>query len=66
MGIDPRSQVRNLIQDIKITEFDAVKDQITATDSLRTDYDGCVSLYKTFINQTKKISPPDLNISGVE
>ena len=36
------------------------------TDSLRTDYDVCVSLYKTFIDQSKKISPTELNISGVE
>ena len=66
VGIDPRSQVRNLIQGIRITEFDVVKAQIMVTDSLITDYDGCVSLYKTFIDQSKKVSPPELNISGVE
>ena len=37
-----------------------------ATASLRTDYDGYVSLYKKFIDQSKKVSPTDLNISGVE
>ena len=37
-----------------------------ATASLRTDCDGCVSLYKTFIDQSKKVSPPELNISGVD
>ena len=66
VGIDPRSQVRHLIEGIKITQFDTVKDQIMATDSLRTDYDGCVSLYKTFINQSKKVSTHELNITGVE
>ena len=66
VGIDPRSQVRNLIEGIKITQFDAVKAQIMATASLRTDYNRCVSLYNTFINQSKKVSPPELNISGVE
>ena len=66
VGIDPRSQVRHLIQGIKITEFDAVKAQIMATSSLRTDYNGCISLYKTFINQIKQVSPPELNILGVE
>ena len=65
-GIDPRSQVRPLIQGINITEFDTVKDQIMATDSLRTDYDGCVSLYKTLIYHSKTVSPPELNISGKE
>ena len=53
MGIYPRSQVRHLIQGIKINEFDAVKDQIIATASLRTDYDVCVSLYNTFINRAQ-------------
>ena len=37
-----------------------------ATAYLRTYYDGCVSLYKAFINQSKKASPPELNISRVE
>ena len=37
-----------------------------ATASFRTDYDGCVSLYKIFIDHIKKVSPPELNISGVE
>ena len=46
VGIDPRSQVRHLTEGIKITQFYAVKAQIMATASLRTDYDGCVSLYK--------------------
>ena len=66
VGIDTRSQVRHLVKGIKITKFDAVKDQIMATASLRTDYNGCVSLYKKFIDQSKKVSPPNLNISGVE
>ena len=66
MGIDPRSQVRHLIQGIKITEFESVKDMIMLTASLRNDYDGFVSLYKTFIYQRKKVSPPELNISGVD
>ena len=65
VGIDPKSQVRHFIQGIKITEFDAVKDQIMATASLRTDYNGCVSLNKTFIDQSKNVSPPEMNISGV-
>ena len=60
------SQVRHLIQGIKITELDAVKAQIMATASLRTDYDGCVSLYKIFIDKSKKVFPPELNVSGVE
>ena len=64
--IYPRSQVRYLIEDIKITEFYAVKSHIMETASLRTDYDGCVSLYKTLISQRKKASPPEMNISGVD
>ena len=66
MGIDTRSQVRHFIWGIKITQFDAVKAQIMANAFLRTDYNGCVSLYKTFIDQSKKVSPPELNIPGVD
>ena len=66
VGIDPRSQVRHLIEGIQINQFDAVKYQIMATASLITDYYGCVYLYKTLIDQIKKLSPPELNISGVE
>ena len=66
VGIYPRSQVRHLIEGINITELDSVKDQITGTASLKNGYYGCVSLYKTFIDKRKKVSPPELNISGVE
>ena len=37
-----------------------------ATASLRTDYYECASLYKILSNQRKKVSPPELNILGVE
>ena len=66
MRIDPRYQVRHFIKGINITQFDAVKSQIMATASLRTDYDGCISVYKTFINQRYNVSPPEMNILGVE
>ena len=56
MGIDTRSQVRHLIEGIKITQFDEVKAQIMATAYLISDYDGRVSLYKKFIDQSKKVS----------
>ena len=63
--IDTRYQVRHLIEVIKKSQFGAVKVQIMATASLGNDYDGCVSLYKTFIYQIKNFSPRDLNILGV-
>ena len=66
MGINPRYKVRHLIQGIKITKFDTVKDLIMATASLWTDYDGFVSLYKKFNNKRKKVSPTELNILGVD
>ena len=54
-----------MIQGIKITEFDTVYAQIMETASVRNDYDGYVSLYKALIDQSKNISPPELNILGV-
>ena len=64
--IDPSYQVRNLNEDIKITQFDVVKAQILATASLRIDYDGCASLYNKFIDHSNKVSPLEMNISGIE
>ena len=55
-----------MTQVIKITDIDAVRDQIMATDFLRTYYNGCVSLLKTFVGKSKKVSPHELNISEVE
>ena len=66
MGVDTRYQVRHLIEVININEIEAVKAHIMETASLRTYYNGCVYLYNTFINHSKKASPPELNISGVE
>ena len=66
MGIDTSAQVRHFIEVIKITQFDELKAQIMNTASLRTNYDGCISVYKTFIDQSNKVSPTELNISGVE
>ena len=64
--IDPRSQVRDFIQGINISYIDSFKDQIISTAYLRTDYNVCISLCKTFIDQINKVSPPEINISGVE
>ena len=66
MRIDTRYQVINVIEGIKITELDTVKAHIMETASLRNDYNVCVSLNKKFINQNKKASTIELNISGVE
>ena len=66
MGINTGSQVRHFIEGINITSFESVKANIMETASLRTDCGVCVSSYKTFTDQIKKYSPPELNISGVE
>ena len=55
-----------MIEGIKISQFEAIKAQIMATAPIRTDYNECVSLYKTLIDQSKKVSPPNMNISGLE
>ena len=66
VGINPRYQVRHLIQGINIPELDSVKAQIMMTVLLSTDYYGCVSMYRKFINQSNKVYPPELSISAVE
>ena len=63
-GIDERSKVRYLIDGIKTNAFDSVKAQIFSTAALRTDFEGCVTLYKDFISQSTK-EPTSSNISEV-
>lgn len=50
-GIDEGSKVRYLLNGIKDPSLDATKNTILADSRLRNNYDGCVTLFKTFINQ---------------
>ena len=43
-GIDERSKVRHLLKGIKTFKLDAVKTTILASDALRSDFGGCVTL----------------------
>lgn len=63
-GIDARSKVRHLMDGIKTDSLNAVKTQIMAQASLRSDFDSCVTLYKDFISQNKK-GNKELNVSEV-
>lgn len=64
-GIDERSKVRLFIEGIRTKELDSVKTQIMATAALRSDFPGCVSLYKDFISQLPSSqSPTELNVSA--
>ena len=48
-GIDERSKVRHLMNGIKTKSLDAVKTRIMSDVSLKSDFDGCVTLFKEFI-----------------
>ena len=66
-GVDERSAVRYLLDGIKDSSLDATKNSILASDTLRTNYDACVSLFLDFISQksaSEKKQP--LNISDVD
>ena len=52
IGIDPRSMVRYLNDSIKTVKLDAPKSQIMASVELRSDFDGCATLYKDFVAQS--------------
>ena len=56
-GIDDRSKVQLLNQGIKTKELDVPKTQILSSAVLRSDFDGAVSLYKTFIEQMAPSNP---------
>ena len=51
-GIDPRSKVRYLNDSIKTSKLDAPKSQIMSSAELRSDFDGCATLYKDFVAQS--------------
>ena len=45
--------------------MDSVKTAILASDVLRSDFNGCVSLYKDFMSQNEGVSAGDFNLSGL-
>jgi len=55
-GIDPTTKVRYLMNGIKTRELDVPTGQILGNPTLRSDFDGSVTLYKDFINQSKSAS----------
>lgn len=68
-GIDVRSKVRHLMDGIKTSAFESVKCHIMANALLRKDFDGCVNLYKDYIQQREARTPNrerDANISGIK
>ena len=46
-----RRKVFILLEAIKTTKLDAVKTRIMSDDSLRTDYDKCITLFKDFVRR---------------
>jgi hypothetical protein len=48
-GINERSKVRHLMNGIKTKSLDAVKTRIMSDVSLKSNFDGCVTLFKEFI-----------------
>jgi hypothetical protein len=66
-GIDPRSKVRYLLDGIKTDKFDAVKTRIMSDEQLRSNFDGCKTLYQDYIRQmTKTKSNNTVNNSEVK
>ena len=64
-GIDDRSKVRHLLKGIKSLKMDSVKTAILASSTLRSDFNGCVTLYKDFMVQNEGITGGDgRNISA--
>ena len=51
-GIDNRSKVRYLLDGIKTVKLDAPKSQIMSSAELRSDFDGCATLFKDFVAQS--------------
>ena len=56
-GIDERSKVRHLVDGIKTTSLDSVKTRIMSEATLRSNFAGCVSLFKDFLKQAGNENP---------
>ena len=76
-GIDDRTRVRFLMAGIKMRELDPVTTRIMSSLELKVDFDGCVNLYRDYIqsqpgqcgvNQTLNIAPmlPIENIPSLQ
>jgi hypothetical protein len=66
-GIDDGSRVRLLMSGIKTTKYDAVKAQILASPTLRTDYKAVVNLYQDYIRQMAAQAPDrEVTIAAVK
>jgi hypothetical protein len=62
--LDDRTKVRHLINGIRTKELDAAKGQVWASATLRSDFDGCVDLFKTFLEQQSASTATNLNVSS--
>ena len=66
-GIDEKFTVRHLLKGIKSFKMDSVKTAILASNTLRSDFNSCVTLYKDFMVQNEGIARRDgRNISALK
>ena len=61
-GINQKSKVGYLSKGINTTSLDSVKTRIISDESLRQDFEGCVTLYKDFF---KKLSADDRQLLDI-
>ena len=64
-GIDKRTKVRHLMDGIKTKTLESVKTRIMSDADLRSDFTGCVTLFKDFIRQMAPEPGGGRNISAV-
>ena len=65
-GINNPSKVRHLLDGIKTTSLDTVKTRIMSKATLQSDFDGCVNLFKDFIDQLSSSEVCDVLIPAVK
>ena len=64
-GVDERSAVRYLVDNVMDSSLDATKNAILTHPELRTDFTACVTLFTDFINQRKDAVRKETNVSDV-
>jgi hypothetical protein len=64
-GMDEGSKVRHLISGIQTDKLSTIKGQILGDPALQRDFDGCVNLFKAYLEQVANDRRQTFNVSCV-
>jgi hypothetical protein len=62
--LDDQTKVQHLLNGMQKKELETAKSQVWASATLQSDFDGCVDLFKTFLEQQATSSTTKFDISS--